>query len=61
MQGFPEKFPVCREFGRRRVRSTLRRQPALKLLSWLCKQLDSRQTFWARLEMELLKLGPEPN
>jgi hypothetical protein len=24
---FPEKFPVCREFGWRRVRSSLRRQP----------------------------------
>jgi hypothetical protein len=58
---YPVKFPVCREFAWRWVRSRLRRQPALKLLSWLCKQLDSRQTFWARLEMELLKLGPEPN
>jgi hypothetical protein len=26
---FPVKFPVCREFGWRLVRSTLRRQPAI--------------------------------
>ena len=25
--GFPVKFPVCREFARRQVRSALRRQP----------------------------------
>jgi hypothetical protein len=25
---FPVKFPVCREFGWRQVRSALRRQPA---------------------------------
>jgi hypothetical protein len=25
---FPEKFPVCREFGWRPVRSALRHQPA---------------------------------
>jgi hypothetical protein len=58
---FPVKFPVSREFIRRRVRSALRRQPALKLLSSLCKQLDSRQIFGERLEMELLMLGPESN
>lgn len=26
---FPEKFPVCREIERRRVRSALRRQPGI--------------------------------
>jgi hypothetical protein len=58
---FPVKFPVSREIRWRRVRSALRRQPDLKLLSLLCKQLPSRQVFWTRLEMELLMLDPESN
>jgi hypothetical protein len=48
---FPVKFPVSRESPRRQVRSALRHQPALKLLSSLCKQRYSRQAFWACLEM----------
>src|SRR3954451_3648035 len=56
---FPAKFPVCRESARRRARSPLRRLPALKLLSSLCKQTLFLPNFLARLEMELLMLVPE--
>jgi hypothetical protein len=70
--GFPLPFPEKSLLGRSQaVRQRILIPPfggsippapaSTKLLSSLCKQLDSRQIFGERLEMELLMLGPESN